>query len=186
MGTRNCDKSTQINIQPKDVLINNHPGITKLQEDLAQAKWTIEKLEEENVPQKKYQDLQQQLRNINASENIAFDKYQRVEEKVEEVKNRLKIVRSQMDIHCSLYTNVLACRSPTKNYALFLLERYLQLKIKAVKAGKPIELKIVDDFINCFKHHGVKFQRLICEFYLHNFILEEEMEKNPSPFVGDV
>ena len=61
-----------------------------------------------------------------------------------------------MDILCSLYRNVLACRAPPKNYALFLLERYLQLKIKAIKAGKPIELKIVDDFINCCKHYGVK------------------------------
>ena len=46
MGTRNCDKSTQINIQPKDVLMNNHIGITQLQEDSVQDQWTIEKLEE--------------------------------------------------------------------------------------------------------------------------------------------
>jgi len=63
-----------------------------------------------------------------------------------------------MDTLYSLYTYVLACRSPSKNYALFLLERYLQLEIKAVKVGKPIELKIGEDFINCCKHHGVKVQ----------------------------
>jgi len=63
-----------------------------------------------------------------------------------------------MDTLCSLYTDVLACRSPPKNYALFLLERYLQLKIKAVRAGKPIELKMVEDFVNCYKNHGVKVQ----------------------------
>lgn len=91
-----------------------------------------------------------------------------------------------MDLLCSLYTDVLASRVPTKNYASFLLERYLQLKIKAVKAGKPIELKTVDDSINCCKHYGVKVHRLLCEIYLHNFILEEEMEKNPNPFVGDI
>ena len=91
-----------------------------------------------------------------------------------------------MDTLCSLYIDVLACRCPAKNYALFLLERYFQLKIKAVKAGKPIELETVDDFINCCKLYGVKVQCLICEFYLHNFILAEEMETNPSPFVGDV
>lgn len=67
-----------------------------------------------------------------------------------------------------------------------LLERYLQLKIKAVKARVPIELKIVDDFITYCKHYGVKVRRLLCEFYLHNFVLEEEMEKNPSHFVGDI
>jgi len=59
-------------------LIGNNLDITKLQEDLAQAQWTIEKLEEETIPQKKYQKLQQQLRDIIASENETFDKYQRV------------------------------------------------------------------------------------------------------------
>ena len=71
-----------------------------------------------------------------------------------------------MDILCSLYTDVLACRAPAKNYALFLMERYLQLKIKAIKVGVPIELETIDDFINCCKHYGVKVQRLICEFYV--------------------
>jgi len=60
------------------------------------------------------------------------------------------------------------------------------LKIKAVKAGKPIELRTIEDFINCCKQHGVKVQRILCDFYLHNFILENEVEKNPNPFAGDV
>lgn len=93
---------------------------------------------------------------------------------------------SQMDTLYSLYTDVLACRTPAKNYALFFLERYLQLKIKVVKAGVSIELKTIDDFINCCKHYGVKVQQFLCEFYLHNFVLEDETEKNPNPFVGDI
>jgi len=66
------------------------------------------------------------------------------------------------------------------------MERYLQLKIKAIKAGVPIEIKTIDDFINCCKHYGEKVQRLLCEFYLHNLVLDGETEQNPSPFVGDV
>jgi len=63
-----------------------------------------------------------------------------------------------MDTLCSLYTDVLASRAPTKNYALFFMERYLQLKIKAVKVGVPIELKTIDDLINCCMHYGVNVQ----------------------------
>ena len=70
------------------------------------------------------------------------------------MKLKLENIRSQTDTICSLYTDVLACRSPANNYALFLLERYLQLKIKVVRAGKPIELKTIEDFINCCKQHG--------------------------------
>lgn len=99
---------------------------------------------------------------------------------------RLEKAMSQMDTFCSLYTDILACRSRANSYALFLLERYLQLDIKAIKVGKLVELKTIEDFINCFKHHAIKVQRLLCEFYLHNFVLEEEIEKNPSHFVGNV
>ena len=87
-----------------------------------------------------------------------------------------------MDTLCSLYTNVLACRAPAKNYALFLMEQYLQLKIKAVKAGAPIKINTIDDFINCCKHYGVKVQRILCEFYLHNLVLDQDIEQNLGPF----
>lgn len=126
------------------------------------------------------------MQDNNASKSEAFDKYRRAEERTEKINIRLEKVMHQMDTLCSLYMDVLACRSPTNNYALFLLKRYLQLKIKTIRVGKPIELKTIEDFINCCKHHGVKFQQLLYEFYLHNFVLEEELEKNPSPFVGDV
>ena len=49
------------------MLFDNDPGVIKLQEELAQAQQTIEKLEEKIVPKKKYQELQQQLRDINAT-----------------------------------------------------------------------------------------------------------------------
>ena len=92
----------------------------------------------------------------------------------------------QMDTLCSLYDDVLSCRAPAKNYALFLLERYLRLKIKAVRAGAPIHINTVNDFIDCCKHYGVKVQRLLCEFYLHNLVLDQETDLNPGPFVGDI
>jgi len=60
------------------------------------------------------------------------------------------------------------------------------LKVKAVRAGKPIELKTTEDFISYCKEHGEKVQWLLCEFSLHNIILEGEVDKNPSPFVGDI
>jgi len=66
------------------------------------------------------------------------------------------------------------------------MERYFQLKIKAVKEGAPIQINTLSNFINCCKHYGVKVQRLLCEFYLHNLVLDEETELNPGPFVGDI
>lgn len=102
------------------------------------------------------------------------------------VTRRLDIVIKQMDTLCSLYNDILACRDPTKNYALFLMERYLQLKIKVVKAGAPIQINTIDDFINCCKNYRVKVQILLCEFYLDNIVLDQETKLNPNPFVGDI
>lgn len=122
---------------------------------------------------------------MNTTESETFDRCIRAIEKMEKIKLKLDRVISQKKTISSLYSDVLACRSPATNYALFLLEWYLLLKINVVRAGKPIELGTIEDFINCCKKHGVKVQRLLCEFYLHNFILENEVEKNPNPFVGD-
>lgn len=69
---------------------------------------------------------------------------------------------------------------------MFSLEQYVLLKTKAVRAGKPIELGTIEDFINFCKQHGVKVQTLLFEFYLYNFILENEVENNPNPFIGDI
>ena len=125
------------------------------------------------------------MRIIHEVEAEAHEKQWKAEVKVDKVMNQLKLAYTRMDTLYSLYTDVLACRCPAKNYALFLLERYLQLKIKAFRAGKSIELRTINDLISCFKLYGDKVQRLLCEFYLHNLILEKDCESNPSPFIGD-
>ena len=145
-----------------------------------------EQLREQEIPREKYEELQQQLRNMRQSESQAFEGWQKEQEKVAKVTRRLDAVIKQLDTVCSLYSDVLTCRALVKNYALFLLERYLRLKIKAVRAGAPIQINTVNDFIDCCKHYGVKVQRLLCEFYLHNMVLEQETDLNPGPFVGDI
>jgi len=88
---------------------------------------------------------------MNATEGKIFDKYKKAKEKIGRIKLRLDRIIAQTYTICALYTYVLACRALATNYALFLLEQYLMLKIKAVRVGKSIELKIVEDFINCCK-----------------------------------
>lgn len=108
-----------------------------------------EQLKEQTIPRAKYEELQQQLRNMSQSESQAFEGWQKEQEKAAKVTRRLDVVIKQFDTVCSLYDDVLTCRAPAKNYALFLLERYLRLKIKVVRAGAPIQINIVNDFIDC-------------------------------------
>ena len=85
-----------------------------------------------------------------------------------------------------LYYDALSCRAPATNYALFLTEWYLLLKIKAVREGKPKNFKAIEEFFHCFNDLDEQVQCLLCELYMHNFFLEEDMDNNPSPFTGDV
>ena len=86
----------------------------------------------------------------------------------------------------SLYSDVLTCRAPATNYALFLVERYLLLKIKAGREGKPTNFKTIEEFFHCCNDQDEQVQRLLCELYMHNFFLEEDRDSNPSPFIGDI
>ena len=117
--TRYHNKEIQVDLQLKNVMMDNDARIVKLQKDMAQAQQTIEKLIEGTVPQEKYHKFQQQVKNINASEVGAFDRWREVEEKVKKVTNRLDIVMSQMDTLCSMYTDVLACMALAKTMLCF-------------------------------------------------------------------
>lgn len=108
--------------------MDKDPRIVKPQDDLAQAQQTIGKFIEETVPQEKYQNLQQQFKNINASKSEAFDKCRKEYEKVEKVKNMLNSVISRMDTLYSPYTDVLACRAPAKNYAFHFVRKVFTVK----------------------------------------------------------
>lgn len=81
---------------------------------------------------------------LTITENGTFDRFRQEREKLNKVKTKLDRVRNQIDTIFSLYSDALTCRSPTTNYAPFLLERYLLLNIKVVRASKPIELKTTE------------------------------------------
>jgi len=91
----------------------------------------------------------------------------------------------KMEIVYSIYLHALSCQVPATNYALFHMERYLLLKLKAAKAGESAEIETTLDFFKCFREHDEKVQRLLCELYMHNFFLEEDKDSHPGPFIRD-
>ena len=66
------------------------------------------------------------------------------------------------------------------------MEIYLLLKFKVIKVGKSVEIKTTPDFIKCFREHNEKVQRLLCELYMHNFVLEDDKDRHPAPFIGEI
>jgi len=66
------------------------------------------------------------------------------------------------------------------------MERYLLVKVKAVKVNKSTKNKTTPDFVKCFKEHNKKIQHLLCELYMHNLVLEDDKDSHPAPFIGDI
>jgi hypothetical protein len=105
---------------------------------------------------------------------------------VNKVQGHLDGALEQLKEIFSVYSDILACRAPATNYALFLLEHYLLLKVKSIRAGTPSEFTIFSNFVSCFKEKDDGVQYFFCELYLHNFILGENRKENPNPFTGDI
>jgi hypothetical protein len=60
------------------------------------------------------------------------------------------------------------------------------LRVKAIRAGKPISFSTIIELISCFREKDRKVQYFLCELYFHNFILEEERKDHLGPFIGDI
>jgi hypothetical protein len=123
---------------------------------------------------------------MSATESETYVELTRAQGKVKKVQNQLEKALEQIKEICDVYTDAINCRAPATNYTLFLLERYLLLRVKSIRVGKPITFTTVPEFISCFREQEEKVQYFLCELYFHNFILEDDRKDNPGPFIGDI
>jgi hypothetical protein len=133
-----------------------------------------------------HQNIVKQLKDMTTTDSETCATLTRAQEKVKKVQTQLEKDLEQIKDMCDVYSDVINCRAPATNYTLFLIERYMLLRVKAIREGKPISFVIVPDFISCFREQDENVQYFLCELYFHNFILEEKREDNPGPFIGDI
>ena len=138
LNSKQRNRKVQVKLPASTAVWKKDPKTRTLHKMMKEAQQEAEQLREQTVPKERYEELQQQLRDISQSESQAFEVWQKEQEKVAKVTRWLDSVVKQMDTVCSLYNDVLTCRAPAKNYALFLLKRYLRLKIKAVRDRKSV------------------------------------------------
>lgn len=117
--------------------------ILKTQQDLARHKEELGSLQVHEELRKKFEAL-------TITKDETFTNFKDKQKKVEKSQAKVQKAKEKIETIFSLYSEALSCRAPATNYALFLLERYLLLKLKAIKAGKLVEFKTTPDFVKCF------------------------------------
>ena len=71
----------------------------------------------------------------------------------------------------NLVQEVMACRPPASCYSLFLHERFLLFCMESIKNEVSYEIEDGVQFLRIMRNHDVPTQHLICEFYLHGYLL---------------
>jgi hypothetical protein len=119
-------------------------------------------------------------------ENEMYSKLNKAQGNTNKVQGQLVKALEKIKVICHIYNDAIDCRDPATNYTLFLLEHYLLLRVKSIRAGKLIKFTTISDFVSCVREQEEKEQYFLCELYFHKFILEENKRDNPRPFIGDI
>ena len=102
-------------------------------------------------------------------------------------------VAGKVQIHAggkrSAYTlsqELLGTRVPSSSYPVFLFEKFIWFKLRAVKEGIPYELATSNKFLETFMESEFEEKNFLCEPYLHDLAYPLDRHSNPIPFSGDV
>jgi hypothetical protein len=86
-----------------------------------------------------------------------------------------------------LALETLACRSPSPFYDLFLKEQWLRVHIERIVSYIPLDHKGTNKILcNMYFSSIPERRNLLCELYIHNYLLLSNTIRNPNHFVGDV
>ena len=86
----------------------------------------------------------------------------------------------------SLSMEAIQCRMPTKSYALYLKEQWLQFQIKTLAQRGTMPFLDYKKFIDLCDQSTLEDRAKISEFYLRNLALTDLNVWDPNPKLGDL
>ena len=86
----------------------------------------------------------------------------------------------------TLAQELMGTRKPSASYPVFLFEKFVWFKLKAVQEGISFEIATSAKFLETFFGSNFEEQNLLCELYLHEMACPLDHHSNPVPFAGDV
>jgi predicted phage tail protein len=130
-------KETVVQIEEAFQSLEQGVVINRLEAELVQTQQTLTQCRSEMVTMEENQKVVKQLQAMSTTKNENFVELSRAQGKVKKVQGQLDKSLEKIKEIFFVYSNIVYCRAPATNYTLFLLERYLLLRIKSIRAGKP-------------------------------------------------
>lgn len=115
------DDETQIEETHHYIRLGREAIIIKLYNELTKTHQELSQHKEEVVPLQVHQELQKKFKELTVTEDETFANFKDEQNKLEKAQAKLQKAKEQIETICSLQSDALSCRSPTTNYALFLL-----------------------------------------------------------------
>jgi hypothetical protein len=160
--------------------------INRLEAELVQAQQALIQSKDEMVTMAEHQRVVKQLKSMSAIENETYAELTRAQGKTKKIQGQLDKSLEKIKEIFSIYVDIVACRAPATNYTLFLLERYLLLRVKSIRAGKPFEFTTISEFVSCFREQeeGCNTSCVSCTSTTSSW--GRNRKDNPIPFIGDI
>jgi hypothetical protein len=133
---------------------------------MVQAQQALTQTRDEMVTMEKHQIIFKQLRSMEETKHETYAELTRAQEKTKKIQNQFEKALEKIKEICDVYSDAIICRAPATNYTLFLMEFYPLLRVKSIKAGKPITFTTVPKFISCFREQEEKVQYFLVGIFI--------------------
>lgn len=95
-------------------------------------------------------------------------------------------MKAKLDTIASMAPELIQCRAPPRVYALHLKENYLSFKLNHIVRDLSPSLDTSEEFYSVYQTSPTTVKNLLCEFYLHNYVVTSNNEWNPLLYIGDI
>lgn len=107
-------------------------------------------------------------------------------EEIAELKEQLVRQKKNMDHALKLANQIITCRPPPRIYTIYLKEQFLLFQLMMNLKDIDIGFRSAQEFYGLYQTLPSWQQNLLCELYVHNFIIPIETQWNPLLYIGDI
>lgn len=94
--------------------------------------------------------------------------------------------QTKVDIVVDMILELMQCRAPPRVYALYLKEQHLCFKLTHIVRELSPSFETTQEFYHAYQNFPATIKNLLCELYLHNYVVSYDTEWNPLLYIGDI